>query len=165
AKPMKPARRTGWAASSIANASCRQTQPSRISPTVNGHSPSTTMTTAKAIAGIAAITRAARSEPWLRRLAATEPPLALAVLGQRRLEGLAREVGPQLIGEDQLGVRRLPQQVVRQPPLAARADDQVGVVHLRRVEQGGEVGLVAAGEARGGVEDLRAPAVVEGHEQ
>src|SRR3954451_11188367 len=123
------------------------------------------MAAAKAIAGIAAMTRAARSELWLRRLAATEPPPALAVLGQRRLEGLAGEVGPQLVAEDELGVRGLPQQVVRQPPLAAGADDEVGIVHLRCVEQPGEVVLVAAAEPRGRVDDLRAPAVVEGDEQ
>src|SRR3954454_1680029 len=104
------------------------------------------MTPAKRIAGIAMTTRAARSEPWLRRLAATEPPPALAVLGQGRLEGLAREVGPQLVAEDELGVGRLPEQVVRQPPLAAGADDDVGVMHLGRVEQPPEVGLIAAGE-------------------
>src|SRR4051812_7993319 len=138
AKPRNPARRTGCAASSMAKASCRQTQPSRISPATNGHSPSTTMATAKPIAGIAAMTRAARSELWLVRLAATEPPLALAVLRQRRLEGLAGEVGPQLVDEDQLRVRRLPHQVVRQAPLPARADHEVGVVHLGRVEQLGE---------------------------
>src|SRR5438270_10699036 len=123
------------------------------------------MIAAKAIAGIAAMTRAARSELWLRRLAATEPPPALPELGERGLEGLAREVGPQLVAEDELGVGRLPEQVVGQALLAAGADDEVGVVHLGRVEQRGEVGLVAAAEARGGVEDLRAPAVVEGDEQ
>src|SRR5256885_8863850 len=98
--------------------------------------------------------RAAGSELWFERLAAPEPPLARAVLRQRRLEGLAREVRPQLVAEDQLGVRRLPHQVVRQPPLAARADDEVGVVHLGRVEQPGERLLAAAGVARGGVDDL-----------
>src|SRR3954447_9680790 len=141
AKARKPASRTGWAASSIENASCRHTQPSRISPAVNGHSPSTTMSTANPMAGIAAMTRAARSELWLRRLAATEPPLARRVLGQRGLEGLAGEVRPQLVGEDQLGVGGLPHQVVGEPPLAAGADDEVGVVHLGRVEELGEVVL------------------------
>src|SRR4051794_38757587 len=159
AKPRKPARRTGWAASSMANASCRQTQPSRISPATKYHSPSTTIATAKPMAGIAAMPRAARSELWLARLAATEPPLALGVLREGPLEGLAREVGPQLVGEDQLRVGRLPGQVVRQPLLAAGADDEIGVVHLRRVEQPREVVLVAPGEAPRGVDDLRAPAV------
>src|SRR4051812_33862447 len=117
------------------------------------------------MAGIATTMRAARSEPWLRRLAATEPPLAPAVLRQRGLEGLAREVRPQLVAEDELAVRRLPEQVIGQPPLAAGADHEFGVVHLGGVEQPREVGLVAAREARGGVEDLRPAAVVEGHEE
>src|SRR3954469_22343492 len=123
------------------------------------------MADAKAIAGIAAMTRAARSELWLRRLAATEPPPALAVLGQRRLERLGGEVGPQLVAEDQLGVRGLPQQVVRQPPLAAGADHEVGLVHLRGVEQPGEVFLAPPPDPGGRVDDPRAPAVVEGDEQ
>src|SRR5947207_13810260 len=113
------------------------------------------MAIAKRMAGIAAMTRAARSEPWLRRLAATEPPLARAVLRQCGLEGLASEVGPQLVAEDQLAVGGLPEQVVRHPPLAARADHQVGVVHLGRVEQPREVRLVAAVEARGRVDHPR----------
>src|SRR3954454_24391802 len=162
---MKPARRTGWAASSIQNASCRQTQPRAMSAIVNVQSPTATIVTANPIAGIAAMTRAARSELWLRRLAATEPPLALAVPRQGGLERLACEVGPQLVDEHQLGVGRLPHQVVRQPPLAARADDEVGVMHLGRVEQRSDAGLVAAGEAGGGVDDLRWPAVVEGDEE
>src|SRR2546423_12792700 len=117
------------------------------------------------MAGIATTTRAARSEPWLRRLAATEPPLARPVLRQRGLKGLAREVRPQLVAEDELAVRRLPEQVVGQPPLATGADHEVGVVHLGRVEQSREVGLVPAVEARGRVEDLRAAAGVEGDVQ
>src|SRR5438094_8764326 len=106
------------------------------------------MNAAKAMAGIAAMTRAARSELWWRRLPATEPPLALAERARGRLEGLAGEVRPQLVAEDELGVGRLPQQVVGQPLLAARADDEIRLVHLGRVEQPREVGLVAAGEPR-----------------
>src|SRR3954447_6354199 len=112
-----------------------QTQPSRISPAVNHQPPATTIATANRIAGIAAATRAARSELWLRRLAATEPPLAGAVLLPRRLEGLAGEVGPERVGEDELGVGGLPEQEVRQAALAARADDQIGGVHLRGVQE------------------------------
>ena len=52
-----------------------------------------------------------------------------------RLERVAVEVRPQLVAEDELGVRRLPQEVVAQALLAARADDEVRVVHLGRVEQ------------------------------
>src|SRR3954449_7175065 len=165
ASPRKPARRTGCAPPSMTNDSCRQTQPSRITPAANHQLPATTMATAKAIAGTAAMTRAARSELWLRRLAATEPPLARAILLQRGLERLAGEVGPQLVAEDQLGVGRLPEQVVGQAALAARADDQVGVVHLRGVHEVRERLLASPLVALGGVEDLRARAVVEGDEQ
>src|SRR6476646_9534196 len=62
--------------------------------------------------------------------AAAEPAPAVGELGQRLLQRGAREVRPQLVAEDELGVGRLPQQVIGQAPLAARADDQVGVVHL-----------------------------------
>ena len=62
----------------------------------------------------------------------------------QRSNARAVEVGPQLVGEDQLGVGGLPQQVVGQPLLAAGADDQVGVVHLGRVEQRAERLLAAA---------------------
>ena len=55
-------------------------------------------------------------------------------LAQRLLEGLAVEVGPQLLAEDELRVGALPEQVVGDPLLAAGADQQVGVVHLGRVE-------------------------------
>src|SRR5438270_1162260 len=100
------------------------------------------MIAAKAIAGIAAMTRAARSELWLRRLAATEPPPALPELGERGLEGLAREVGPQLVTEDELGVGRLPEQIVGHALLSAVAYNEVAVLHLVRVEQRDAVGLV-----------------------
>src|SRR6476660_461259 len=90
---------------------------------------------------------------------------ARLVGGQRLLEVLAREVRPQDLGEVQLAVGRLPHQEVRDPLLAARADHQVGIMHLRRVEELPERLLPAAAVALGGVEDLRAPTVVEGDEQ
>src|SRR5271165_4483356 len=156
-----------------------QTTPSTNIPSANTTPPSITRNSATAIAGIAASTRAPRSEPGSRRLplrlprlrdggrrpalrrsgrvaggdcaarappgvcgpldissrsSPTEPASALGVLRERLLERLAREVRPQLLAEHQLRVRGLPQQVVGQAPLAARADDQVGVVHLRRVQ-------------------------------
>src|SRR6202035_1769263 len=95
----------------------------------------------------------------------TEAPPALRELGQRLLQRLAREVGPQLVAEDELRVGGLPQEVVRQAALAARADDEVGIVHLRRVQTGAELLLATSAEAARGVDDLRPAAVVEGHEQ
>src|SRR5271166_33568 len=96
---------------------------------------------------------------------ATEPPLALGELREGLLEGHAREVGPQLLAEDELRVGGLPQQVVGQAALAAGADDQVGVVHLGRIEAGAEILFAGAREALCRVHDLGAPAVVERHEQ
>ena len=58
--------------------------------------------------------------------------------GRVRLERLAQvllaEVGPERVHEDELGVGELPEQEVRDPQLARRADEQVRVGHLRRVE-------------------------------
>src|SRR5689334_9003804 len=95
------------------------------------------MKIAKTMAGIATRTRAPRSD--LCGLCAlmsppAEPALARVELRQAALERRAVEVGPQLVGEHELRVCGLPQQVVRDPLLAARSDDEVRVVHLGRVE-------------------------------
>ena len=84
---------------------------------------------------------------------------------ERRLERLAREVGPELVAEHELRVGGLPQQVVGQPLLAARADDQVGIVHLGRVQVRAELFLGGPREGSRRVDDLRPAAVVERHEQ
>src|SRR4051794_41073593 len=117
---------------------------------------------ANAIAGIAKRIRRARSPPTS---AAPEAADTRLVGGQRLLEVRAREVGPQDLREVQLAVGGLPEQEVRDALLAARADHEVRVVHLGRVEQRAEGLLAAAAVALGRVEDLRAAAVVEGHEQ
>src|SRR5690242_20075695 len=156
ARPRKPARRTGWARAYMAYSSCMHTQPSTNSPSVKMRPPSMTRNRATAIAGTAARMRARRSEGAsrgsLRRRARacpagvrarraitrlSSPAEATAPageLGERLLEGLAREFGPQLLAEDELGVGRLPQQVVGQPLLAAGTDDHVGIVHVGRVQ-------------------------------
>jgi hypothetical protein len=86
-------------------------------------------------------------------------------LGERLFERHTREVGPQLVAEDELGVGRLPQEVVGEAALSARADDDLGVMHLGGVEELSEVLLLAALEGAGSVEDLRPPAVVESNEK
>src|SRR5207248_4185225 len=68
------------------------------------------------------------------RSSPAESPPARGELGERLLERLAGEIWPQLVAEDQLRVGRLPQPVVGQAALAARADDQVRGVHLGRVQ-------------------------------
>src|SRR5215213_10305071 len=138
-------------------------------PTVQTSPPWSTMTSAKMIAGTATTMRGARSDPALSRRAATLPPAepapARRVLVERGLEGLAREVGPELVAEHELRVGQLPEQVVRDPQLAARSDQEVGVVHVRCVEVAAELILAVTREGSRCVHDLRPAAVVERHEQ
>src|SRR5215213_4594907 len=122
--------------------------PSAPMPIANTRPPWCTITSANTIAGTAP---------------EAAPPLR--VLVERRLERLAREVRPELVAEDELRVRELPQQVVRDAQLAARADQEVGIVHVGRVEVAAEVFLRLTGEGSRRVHDLRPAAVVEGHEQ
>src|SRR5204863_7789268 len=77
----------------------------------------------------------------------------------------APEVGPELVAEDKLRVGALPEQVVGDALLAAGPDQQVGIVHLGRIEAAPEVLLGAAGELACRVEDLGAAAIVEGDEE
>src|SRR5262249_14438383 len=98
-------------------------------------------------------------------LPAAEPAPALLVRRERLFERAAVEVGPELVAEHELRVGALPEQEVRNPLLAAGADQEVGIVHLRRVEPGPELLVGPPVEAACGVDDLRPAAVVEGHEQ
>jgi hypothetical protein len=91
-----------------------------------------------------------------------KPTIGTAILGEALLEHLAAEVGPQLVAEDELGIRCLPEQVVRGPLLAGGPDDQVGVVHLGRVEVVTELFFGVPGKGSSRVDDLRPSAVVEG---
>ena len=61
----------------------------------------------------------------------TKPPLAPAEIGERCGEVVATEVRPQRVDETQLGVGRLPQQKVREPLLAAGADQEIDVAAAR----------------------------------
>src|SRR4051812_22990427 len=116
------------------------------------------MKMANATAGTANRILRARSPPTS---APPEAPDARLIRGQRLLEVGAREVRPQDLGEVELAVGRLPHQEVRDPLLAAGADHQIRIMHLRRVEQLAERLLATARVALGGVEDLRATTVVE----
>ena len=79
------------------------------------------------------------------------------------------EVGPERVGEDELGVGRLPEHEVRDPELAGGADQQVDLGQLGRVEArrdrrlvdlvGREAVLDAAARR---LDELRPAAVVEG---
>src|SRR5258705_9499975 len=68
-----------------------------------------------------------------------ESTLAGRVLVEALVQVVAAELGPQDVDEDQLGVRDLPQHEVRDPLLAARADEEV--------ERGQPGGRQVAGEA------------------
>ena len=80
----------------------------------------------------------------------------------------AAEVGPERVGDPDLGVRDLPEQEVADAHLAARADQQIGIGLAGGVEELAEAPLVEivgrdAGRDRAarGVDDLGAAAVVE----
>src|SRR5205814_10061558 len=81
-----------------------------------------------------------------RGLPTAEATPSACIVLERGTKILAAEVGPELVDEHELGVGRLPEQEVRDPQLPGRADQQVGVRHLRLVEEGGEPLLV---ESRG----------------
>src|SRR5260221_1616 len=67
---------------------------------------------------------------------------AAVIVAQRFLEiGLA-EIGPQRRGEDELGIRRLPQQEIADALLAAGADDEIGIRHVRSEQVTREQALV-----------------------
>src|SRR5215210_5044633 len=140
-------------------------------PSVHTRPPWSTMTRAKKIAGIATTMRGARSEPAPRcrraAIALTPPEAAPAgrVVVEALLERFAREIRPELVAEDELGIGELPQQVVRDAELAARSDQKVGIVHVGCVEVAPEVLLGVTREGSRCVDDLRSAAVVECHEQ
>ena len=67
-------------------------------------------------------------------LPAAEASPAARVLLERAAQVARVEVRPEPVDEDELRVRELPEHEVRDAQLAARADQQVGVGQLRRVE-------------------------------
>src|ERR1051325_3488577 len=56
---------------------------------------------------------------------ASEPPLPAAIPHERLVERLGVEVGPQPLGEEQLRIRKLPEQEIADALLAAGADEQI----------------------------------------
>src|ERR1043165_2894292 len=100
-------------------------------------------------------------------------PFARLEVDDRLEEMPPAKIGPQHLGHVDLGVGDLPEEEVRDAQLAAGADEQVGVAGAGGVEVIGEEGLVDHGvahlllaqqghDAVAGVDDLGAPAVVEG---
>src|SRR5665213_1070640 len=60
--------------------------------------------------------------------------VAALVIGEGFEQMDAAKVGPEPVGDEDLGVGDLPEQEVRDALLAAGANDQIGVRHVRRVE-------------------------------
>src|SRR6184192_1998165 len=114
------------------------------------------------------VTWSFHAESNWRRLDAAVPPVAL-LIGEDRFEQMAAaKVGPQRFGDPDLGIRDLPQQEIADAHLAARPDQQIRIGLSRGVEEFAELPLVQivradAGrdDASGGVDDLRAAAVVQ----
>src|SRR5581483_2565743 len=73
---------------------------------------------------------------------AAEPTAPPGVGEERLAELIGAEVGPQRLHEDELGVRQLPEQEVRDPKLAGCPDEQVGVGQLGCVQLACESVLV-----------------------
>src|SRR6188472_1312449 len=95
-----------------------------------------------------------------------ESSAAARILLDRGLQARLAEVGPERLVEDELRVGRLPEQEVRDSLLARRADHEVGIAQLRRVQArrervlGDVLGTETLGdEASSGVHELRTPAV------
>src|SRR4051812_27133328 len=102
-------------------------------------------------------------------LTAAEAAPAAGVIVEGCAELLLAEVRPERVQEDELRVGELPQEEVRDPQLAGRADQKIGIRHLGRVQVRRECVLVdrlAAGDGPvRGVDKLGAPAVVESDPQ
>ncbi len=85
--------------------------------------------------------------------------------GERLGKVLAPEIGPQSLGEIELGVGAFPKQEIRQPSLAAGADDEVDVARLvlagqkSRKAAAGEI--LRAGGPRGRPQDRVARRIIE----
>src|SRR5688572_5777250 len=102
------------------------------------------------------------------RCDAAKPAIAFLVLDHAFEEVPAPEVGPQVIGDPDLGVGDLPEQKVTDAHLAARPDQQIGIGLARGVEEAREPTLIEIfrlharlNGATRGVDDLSPAAVIE----
>src|SRR3954464_14367198 len=75
-------------------------------------------------------------------LTAAEAAPAAGVVVEGCAERLLAEVRPERVQEDELRVGELPQEEVRDPQLAGRADQEIGIRHLGRVQVRRECVLV-----------------------
>src|SRR5687768_11580399 len=100
---------------------------------------------------------------------AAEASLAAAIGGEGLLQRGGAEIGPQGVGEVELGVRELPEQEVGDALLAAGADEEVRLRRVGHRQARGEalfgdrgVGLLLAATVRG-LQHVPAAAVVRGN--
>ena len=118
----------------------------------------------------------ARNPGDIRRSDRAKSALALAVGRNGFLQLWLAEIGPELVGDVELGVAQLPEQEVRQAQLADGADEEIRVRVVARVEVLSEDlvvdhGLVqvafldALNEALHAIDDLLPAAVAEGQDQ
>src|SRR6056297_651106 len=75
---------------------------------------------------------------------ASEAPLALPEIVQRRIQVGLGEVRPERIAEMEFGIGKIPQQVIGKPALSAGPDEQVRFRLARKLERVAECGLVDA---------------------
>ena len=80
---------------------------------------------------------------------AAEAAVATLVVGDGFDEMEAAEVGPEAVGDEDLGVGDLPEKEVGDALLAGGADDEVRVGHVAGVEGAGDAGLVEGLEGAG----------------
>jgi hypothetical protein len=80
---------------------------------------------------------------------ATEAAVAALVVGDGFDEMQAAEVGPEAVGDEDLGVGDLPEKEVGDALLAGGADEEVGVGHAGGVERAGDGGFVERVECAG----------------
>ena len=105
---------------------------------------------------------------------AAEPAVAALVIKDRSKKLRLREVGPQRLGDVQLGVCDLPQEEVTDAHFPGRADQKIRIGHVRGVQVrrdclfvyldaiGGSVSARIIQDGVDGVYDFRTSAVVDG---
>src|ERR687888_1136456 len=152
--PAKPASATGRSSRIIPKYSWSAIVPATAPSATTHHPPSQTR---PRTTGSRPTATTMRDQNALRRgllslLSAAEAAAAARIVLQGGAEIRLAEVRPQGVDEDELGVRELPEQEVRDAELARRADQQVRIRH---------VGLVQAGRERLLVDLTRFDAVLD----
>src|SRR6478609_311306 len=83
------------------------------------------------------------------------------ILRDGTLQVVPREVGPEPLEKDKLGIGALPEQDIADALLAAGADQEIGIGYAGGIEEALELVLVDLA----GIDDLGAAAIAEGHDE